>query len=331
MKKRMLSIATMLVMALLLLTSGMPDALAAGSKVSIQVNATLLTTEAKSMLSMINAFRTGKDAWYYAQNNKTKVKVTGLKKLTYDKGLERIAMQRAIELAVYFSHTRPDGSAWSSLYPQGNYARGENVAYGFGTAASVFAAFKEDNKPYVGQGHRRNMLRKEFTRVGFGAVRVGRVVYWVQEFASGKAITAKSPSKVVTANMRVLGTNGVRASSSEVVIQKGKSVALPAVSIISGSGAHNTLLNQKWTSSKTSCVTVKNGKLVGNAVGSSKLTATVSGVKLSMKASVITTTPTKTEEIDEYETPLGLEEGVLIMLEGEDECFENPTSEDVKE
>ena len=141
--------------------------------------------EARGMLDMINDFRTGDSAWYWNKNNKDWTTETGLGKLSYDLELEAVAKVRAQELASNFSHTRPDGSKWSTAYPAGNYGKGENIAYGYTSAAEAFEAWREDDEDYAGQGHRRNMLRRDFTRVGMAAVEINGVVYWVQEFASG--------------------------------------------------------------------------------------------------------------------------------------------------
>ena len=72
---------------------------------------------ARSMLAYINEFRTGEDAWYWEADNTTKTYVTGLSPLKYDYDLEAVAMLRASEIAVKFSHTRPDGSKWSTAFP----------------------------------------------------------------------------------------------------------------------------------------------------------------------------------------------------------------------
>ena len=55
-------------------------------------NATFMYEEARSMLSLVNTFRTGKDAWYYSTDNRTKVYVNNLKPLAYDYDLEKTAM-----------------------------------------------------------------------------------------------------------------------------------------------------------------------------------------------------------------------------------------------
>ena len=148
------------------------------------------TAEARTMLNLINEFRTGGDAWYWNKDNTTWTTVTGLKKLEYDLELEAVAKLRAEEIAVSFSHTRPDGSKWSTAFPAGNYAKAENLAWGPSTAAEAFNAFLETDEGYSGQGHRRNMLRKDMTRVGMACLEIDGNIYWVQEFASGRVKSA---------------------------------------------------------------------------------------------------------------------------------------------
>ena len=142
-------------------------------------------TEARSMLDSINAFRTGSDAWYWDKDNTNKVQVTGLGNLVYDYELEKVAMQRAAEIALYWDHTRPDGSSTWSAYSDLGYstgAKGENIAAGYGTANSAFVGWREDDDDYSGQGHRRNMLGSGFKAIGIAGVTVNVTKYWVQEF-----------------------------------------------------------------------------------------------------------------------------------------------------
>ena len=78
-----------------------------------------LMTEARSMLQLINEFRTGDDAWYWNSDNRTVTKKTGLGRLQYDEELEAVALVRAKELAVLFDHTRPDGTSCFTAFPAG--------------------------------------------------------------------------------------------------------------------------------------------------------------------------------------------------------------------
>lgn len=115
-------------------------------------------TEARSMLAMINDFRTGSDTWYWNPDNTTKTQLPDLTPLVYDYNLEKIAMQRAAEIVASFEHTRPNGESCWSLKEGTTGSSAENIAIGQRTAASAFTTWLEADEPYSGQGHRRNML-----------------------------------------------------------------------------------------------------------------------------------------------------------------------------
>ena len=144
-------------------------------------------TEARRMLTMINQFRTGSDAWYWNSDDKTKTVCSNLGELSYDYALEEIAMKRARELALYYSHTRPTGQDCFTLSSDGVQSWGENIAYGQGSAEEVFIDWREDNDSYLGQGHRRNMLNSSFNAVGFGCFYHKGVLYWAQEFGRSQS------------------------------------------------------------------------------------------------------------------------------------------------
>lgn len=144
-------------------------------------------TEGRSILDMINNLRTGSDAWYWNEDNRTKTYCKNLNELSYDYELEKFAMQRAAEIAVYFSHTRPNGKSCFSIYEENGLEYGyvgENIAYGYMTAEAVNEAFWEANQMYNGQGHRRNMLGGNYKTVGIGHAYYNGVHYWVEEFSS---------------------------------------------------------------------------------------------------------------------------------------------------
>ena len=97
----------------------------------------------------------------------------GLNALTVSGELTRAAEVRARELVRKFSHTRPDGSAWSSV---SSAAKGENIAMGYATVDKVMAAWMSSD------GHRANILRESFGSVGVCAYRENGIWYWVQLF-----------------------------------------------------------------------------------------------------------------------------------------------------
>lgn len=144
-------------------------------------------TEARTILDMINEARTNSEhAWYWNKDDTTKTFCTDLKELEYDYDLERVAMKRAAEIALSYDHERPIGGyAWDT-YGQENirYSHaGENIAAAQTTASQVNFCWREDNEPYGGQGHRRNMLSSKFNCVGIDHVYYNGVHYWVEEFA----------------------------------------------------------------------------------------------------------------------------------------------------
>ena len=101
-------------------------------------------------------------------------------------------MQRAAELALYYDHTRPDGSDCFTAF-SGSY-KAENIAVGYTSAAAVFNGWLEENASYSGQGHRRNMLDKNVTAIGIGHVRCGSYDYWTMELRNSVGSTAPTPA-----------------------------------------------------------------------------------------------------------------------------------------
>lgn len=144
---------------------------------------TYMQSEARTMLDMVNSFRTGSEAWAWDEQDKNKVKYEGLEKLTYDYGLERVAMKRAAEIAVFYSHMRPSGDSCFTAYDVKGWC-GENIAFNQDDANEVFVAWREDNSSYLGQGHRRNMLDPDYKYFGVAGVTINEYTYWVQEFNS---------------------------------------------------------------------------------------------------------------------------------------------------
>lgn len=145
-------------------------------------------SSARAMLSLINDFRTGNNAWQWNEDNTTKTTFTNLKAINYDYELEKVAIQRAVELVSLFSHTRPNGETCFTAYTDtyNNTYKGENIAIGTSNldTQSAFDLWKEENEPYDRQGHRRNMLSSNFTSIGIAHVYYNGCHYWVQELSS---------------------------------------------------------------------------------------------------------------------------------------------------
>lgn len=149
----------------------------ASDTVTVSYEATHHQSEAREMLRLLNEFRTG-GTWYWNQDNTTKTNIAPneLQPLQWDYELEKLAIKRAEEIAVFYSHTRPAGNERELL-------TGENIAAGQENFNSVFIAWREDNEPYSWQGHRRNMLNNRYTHVGIACVERDGEKYWVQNFS----------------------------------------------------------------------------------------------------------------------------------------------------
>jgi uncharacterized protein YkwD len=107
----------------------------------------------------------------------------GLPALTYSSVLQKGAMIRASEIIQSFSHTRPDGSKFYTVFDDTYSYRmiGENLAAGFTSASSVINGWMNS------EGHRANILKDGYTQIGIGIKKdaTGRI-YWVQIFGDPK-------------------------------------------------------------------------------------------------------------------------------------------------
>lgn len=111
--------------------------------------------------------------------NKERTK-NGLSKLTLDTNLQKAAQIRAKEIEQSFSHTRPNGTNFSTVLSELNISyrgSGENIAWGQTSPEAVMNAWMNSS------GHRANILNRSFTKIGVGYYQnsAGRK-YWSQLF-----------------------------------------------------------------------------------------------------------------------------------------------------
>ena len=273
--KLMKKLLTVFVTALMLVCS-FTTVKAAGETVTITFQAKYQQDDARAMLSKINAFRTGNEAWAWDSTNTTKIWYSGLGTLTYDYGLEKIAMQRAKELAVYYSHTRPDGSRNIDAYTSGYLGMcGENIAWGFYSTDSMFNRWKEDDYDYAGQAHRRNMLKAGFRSVGIGCVEYNGTRYWAMELSNAVLNTTKTTVSSSNQSMSVSVLKSLLKmdlsfdeykyrNNNQVVINQGEELDVPAVSAYAyvNAGYIPVKPSLTVTSSNTTAAKISNGKIV---------------------------------------------------------------------
>ena len=142
--------------------------------------------DASQCYTLLNNFRTKKNVWQWNADDKSKTyfntkSSNTLKKLSRNAKLEATAKVRAKEIATKFSHTRPNGSRCFTAFPSCS-AMGENIAAGHTSASMVTTGWIEENRNYAGQGHRRNMLDKNYNAVGIACYKSNGKMYWVQCF-----------------------------------------------------------------------------------------------------------------------------------------------------
>ncbi len=302
--------------------------------VQVKISPEYRQTVARSMLPLLNSWRAGSN-WYYSPSN-TKLYKSGLKALTYDYTLERYAMQRAAEIAISFEHTRPKGDARTGI--SGYMQFGENIAASTNVKAATseyaMTMFKEENKPYSGQGHRRMMLSvpAAWDAIGIACVYYKGCYYWVQSFG----VTSKPDTKSTTAvngnkTMSVdIESSRITSKSADLTnlntwtanLQKGQTDYLPQVELKVGlaeTWPHtqaDTAAVPDWTSSNKNVVAIDSAAGTITAVNSGTASATmkepVTGV--SKSKSVTVTDPYEVTGVTLDKSSLTIDEGTSSSL-----------------
>ena len=262
------------------------NVISANQFTNTDLQVTYRQTEARSMLAMINKFRQSSDAWYYDQSGK-KVYQKNLSPLKYDYDLEKIAMQRAAELAICYSHERPDGTGCYTVVVNGKNTIAENIAPFQSTANDAFVAWQETKKGFEGQEHRREMLSSEYTCIGIGHAVYNGVHFWVQEFGAWDNVNTKKTAAVdseKTVNMVVgneyFDSSYISVSPASYLLDVNGTAALPKPSTnkkLAGSLTLKSFPTLAWKSQDTSIVKIQGGKLVGVSKGETYITASVYG------------------------------------------------------
>jgi len=105
----------------------------------------------------------------------------GAKPLVLDDNISLAATIRAMEMAYSkkFSHTRPNGSQCFTVLNElgiSYWLAGENIAYGQTTSSMVMNSWRNS------EGHYKNIIGANFTKIGVGYFKYNGNTYWVQLF-----------------------------------------------------------------------------------------------------------------------------------------------------
>lgn len=154
-RKRMVAITLVVVLLLSTLFSAVSTQAAS---VSIKLQGTCRYDYAFEILNQVNKLRSD----------------SGVSTLKMNQTLLNNAMQRAIEIAVKYDHTRPDGS---SCFDINSKINAENITF-------VYATPEKAMKSWVNSSaHLANIMNKDFKSMGVGCVVHDGVYYWVQVFS----------------------------------------------------------------------------------------------------------------------------------------------------
>lgn len=156
------------------------------------------------------------------------------------------ADRRAQEASMKFSHTRPDGSEWKTVFVEFDIDcshRGENLAEGYKSPRAVVKAWM------ASEGHRKNILNAEFDHIAVGISEKDGVLYWSQLFVCTTKTISLSASVCVAGkdlNVRVAAT-----AKSDVLAVAAEGSTVNVLEI-SGSWARVQMTDgtEGWTSSK---------------------------------------------------------------------------------
>ena len=173
MKKRMLSVLLCLCLTLSLLPLGVLAASTHTVKVVLFVDYSAAYEE----LAQLNELR----------------RAAGETELVMDVYLMDMAVRRAAETTLFFSHTRPNGEQYSTARPSSleNVGIGENILHG----GFLVSASKATEQWYNSEAHRTNMLYSSYRSVGIACVRtMSGDTYWVQNFASMAGTPESTPT-----------------------------------------------------------------------------------------------------------------------------------------
>ena len=168
MKKRILSVISAIIISLTLLVSAMPAS-------AFTYNNNQLEEYAMRVVDLVNKLR----ADVSAQDGIYRAPLQVLKPLC------DAAQVRAAELKDKYSHTRPNGTDWSTVLAEFNIERdcshahdhvGENIHHGINTPEAAMNGWINS------QEHYQNMITPDYNYIGVGVAQINGHYYWEQAF-----------------------------------------------------------------------------------------------------------------------------------------------------
>ena len=220
--------------------------------------------------------------------------------LTYDYDLEKVAMQRAAEIAVKYSdnHVRPDGKDYKFTFEENGFNTGrgsmyaENILYGTNDIMTPDAAFSE----FCNASNSVNMLGY-YTIAAVSNVKVDKTDFWVIVFsnrASNDTYTVPVDDSIyvpLSIPTDIVNNGNIRLEyvSGDKSIAVGSTVPTPiCIPYVrfSGSQADEIPISQAVFTSGDGYVSVNNGMMTGLKPGTGTITAQILGQTVSFTITV---------------------------------------------
>lgn len=163
----------------------------------------------------------------------------GLPSVGVDGGLTEAAMQRAAELAVYFSSIRPNNSSGLTITNDQPAVRLENIAIGYPSVQDVMTAWTGSST------HRAKILDRDNQSVGIGCFSdQNGVLHWVQLFSGQTGSDAGLPTESQPAVCTVTAAARHLVSSSDP--EDALTLEIGAMETVDAALTHVNLGNQNF-------------------------------------------------------------------------------------
>ncbi|MBQ9002013.1 MAG: Ig-like domain-containing protein, partial [Eggerthellaceae bacterium] len=200
----------------------------------------------------------------------------GVSSLSWSEELERTAMQRAAELSVRYSHTRPNNDSCFTAWPNSD-AMGENIAWGYSSSADANEGWTNSS------GHYANMVRSSSTSMAAACFVAGNGTrYWVECFSSspGGGFTTSAVREIRSYTVEAVG----EFATFSIVERDGRDVEdlcvgdSLALYLAMGEGATLDNSTVDWATSDSDVAVVDaEGGVTAIAEGAATITASLNG------------------------------------------------------
>jgi len=219
---------------------------------TIEITATCNYQWAYEVLRLVNEHRAKEGLYPYEMNEK----------------MLEDAMQRSAELAVYYSHTRPDGTPCFTINDD---AWAENIAVLYGSPAQVVNGWMNSS------GHRANIMSKSYEKIGIGIVIHNGIPCWTQLFGLSDSPAFATSDEIVEKDFSVfLGDNQYNlelVTSDTTFVTDEEKIQIQGKNPSGGIYFIVNSENVTFKSSNTDILTAHNDTIIGKGAGTATITA----------------------------------------------------------